>query len=607
MAAFILYLIKATICLTVFSVFFRLLLMKETFFRFTRMVLLSGLIICSVLPLVKIKTSQNYSIQEPITYLGEMFLSEKIVEENNIHYTKNEAFNANHNPEINIITTTDSNKSAKVSWYTIGLMIYWTGFGLMVLRFLISFVRIRQLISKSKLVDRDGYKLAITDKNVMPFSFFRYVVLSENDYADNPNEIILHEKMHMRSRHNLDVLFSELLLMVHWFNPMVWLLSHDLREIHEYEADNAVICKGIDATKYQLLLVKKAVGERRFTSVVNSFNQSKIKNRITMMLRKESSKWARIKALIVVPLAAVMLIAFAQPEVEKKAADILLQDNPESVVKQVQSDPLFYWNQMQEYLKKNGSDAKELERKLKDGDRKNVIPIFINNLNQALIRNYNVANPEDLNSDTSIDALRSMIVNEWEKRKEGILKDDEPLIFALQYDGSTHTDAVMQILKSTLPNAYENAIKIIAQKEDKSTSNIRKDMPLLLVNYTVKYTDAPAPPPPPTHSSVAANSGPSVREKLIRNGEKIFSIHSVSGISQNLKISFNDAVDTVFPKTFKRNISWHYKQSGIKELNDVIISLGPEISREEIAVLDKTLTDVFQINNIVYSPRVSLN
>ncbi len=156
--------------------------------------------------------------------------------------------------------------------------------------------------------------MIVSSGSIVPFSFFRYIVLSEKDYLENPDEIILHEKMHIHQKHNIDVFFSELFLAVHWFNPMVWLLCRDLREIHEYEADNAVIEAGIEAQKYQLLLVKKAVGERRFTSVVNGFNQSKIKNRIAMMLKTESSRWARLKVLVAVPLVVVALLAFSQPE-----------------------------------------------------------------------------------------------------------------------------------------------------------------------------------------------------------------------------------------------------------------------------------------------------
>ena len=85
--------------------------------------------------------------------------------------------------------------------------------------------------------------------------------------------------MHLRNHHTLDLLFMQIFLLVYWFNPVVWLLKRELQEVHEFEADNGVINTGIDATKYQLLLVKKAVGTRLY-SMANGFDHSKLKNRI---------------------------------------------------------------------------------------------------------------------------------------------------------------------------------------------------------------------------------------------------------------------------------------------------------------------------------------
>ena len=98
---------------------------------------------------------------------------------------------------------------------------------------------------------------------------------------------------------------------VQWFNPAMWLLRRDLRAIHEYEADAAVIASGVDARSYQLLLIRKAVGGRWY-SIANSFNHSKLKNRITMMLREKSSRRTRARALLLLPLAGLALGAFAK-------------------------------------------------------------------------------------------------------------------------------------------------------------------------------------------------------------------------------------------------------------------------------------------------------
>ncbi len=376
MENFIVYLLKATICLVVFSVFFRLLLMKETFFRFTRLTLISGLIICSVLPFVKLKLEKSSAFQQTIYQLEETLLPEKPVENEYKPESQNNELVANTNPEFTAPQTASIEKIEKsISWFSILIGVYWLGVAAMLLRLGVSFVSLYRLFRKSRKIELGEYHLVISPENVVPFSFFRYIVLSERDYRENPNEVILHEKAHIQKKHNIDVVFSELFLAVHWFNPMVWLLCRDLREIHEYEADNAVIDAGIEAKKYQLLLVKKAVGERRFTSVVNSFNQSKIKNRITMMLKTESPKWARLKVLFVVPLAVVALLAFAQPEVmedriidsqsRKNATDYFLSIRKEqkedylAYLYMNTNDQLFLMQGNSEYVSMKAFDLKE--------------------------------------------------------------------------------------------------------------------------------------------------------------------------------------------------------------------------------------------------------
>lgn len=461
----------------VFSVFFRLLLMKETFFRFTRFTLLSGLIVCSILPLIKIETTQTYSLQQPVFHLEETLLAEKINAAESSFEIQNKNSIQTPRQKTAVSQTT---KTKRISWYSIFIATYWFGLSLMVLRFVISLFHIRNLISTGRIIYSGNCKLVITQKTIVAFSFFRYIVLSEKDYRENPEEIILHEKMHMLKKHNLDVIFAELFLIVHWCNPMVWLLSRDLREIHEYEADKAVLDKGIDATRYQLLLVKKVVGERRFTSVVNSFNQSKIKNRITMMLQKKSSKWARIKVLMVVPLMAVMLIAFAQPEIEKKAMETL-QQNPKSTEEQVLANPLFYWEQMQKFLSEKGIEPNNLKR-TDFGKNENLVVLLINSKNQVMYRNSSsdtgFKTPEEAKSDASVQALKKIITESMDK------SGNNPLYFHLQNDVASSTKFIVHFINTTLPKAYDGALNEMSTRKNVSVNELKEKYPLLLFYHT---------------------------------------------------------------------------------------------------------------------------
>ena len=144
-----------------------------------------------------------------------------------------------------------------------------------------------------------------------PFSWGRYIVVSEQDDDALLRDVLLHEEAHLRLHHSVDLLVADLAGCLQWFNPAMWLLRRELRAIHEYEADEAVLRSGVDAREYQMLLIRKAAG-KRWCSVANSFNHSKLKNRITMMLRKKSSRWNYARALVFLPLVGLALGAFAE-------------------------------------------------------------------------------------------------------------------------------------------------------------------------------------------------------------------------------------------------------------------------------------------------------
>lgn len=171
------------------------------------------------------------------------------------------------NPEIN-----------SLNWIPVTLaFIYGVGALVTLIWLSLSTCRLIQLIRTSEKKQFGNYVLVIPQQPTASFSWGKYIVISAADYSQQSEEILLHEMMHLRNHHTLDLLFMQIFLLVYWFNPVVWLLKRELQEVHEFEADNGVINTGIDATKYQLLLVKKAVGTRLY-SMANGFNHSKLKN-----------------------------------------------------------------------------------------------------------------------------------------------------------------------------------------------------------------------------------------------------------------------------------------------------------------------------------------
>lgn len=144
-----------------------------------------------------------------------------------------------------------------------------------------------------------------------PSSWMKYILLSRADYEHQDAAILAHERGHVAARHSWDVLFTDVLTAFQWFNPAIWMLRSDLRSIHEYEADAAVLRHGINARQYQYLLIRKTIGGSGY-SVANGFSHSALKNRITMMLKSQSPRMRSWKALFVFPIAALALVANAK-------------------------------------------------------------------------------------------------------------------------------------------------------------------------------------------------------------------------------------------------------------------------------------------------------
>jgi hypothetical protein len=312
MEAFFFYLIKASVCLVLFYLLYKFLLSRETFFRFNRYVLLSGMAICVSLPLIHLQTEKETVLQKPFVEIENRIISERINEIPDVESTVLPARETVLEKESASIQM-EKDEYFSLSTGTWMAILYAIGFGIHFIFLAISIVKMTLIIRKGKKIQQEKYRIILTQKKRCPFSFGKFIVLSENDYRQNPDEIIRHEEVHAQMRHSLDIIFIEFFILLFWFNPVIWLLKRELQDVHEYEADNGVIQSGIDATKYQLLLIKKAAGERSY-AIANSFNHSKIKSRLTMMLKKKTTQRARLKTLFFIPLAAVGLHAFAHPE-----------------------------------------------------------------------------------------------------------------------------------------------------------------------------------------------------------------------------------------------------------------------------------------------------
>lgn len=304
MSAFFVYILQSAVCLAILFLFYSILLSRETFYRYNRVALLCLIPLSFVLPLCHLPLfTENESVAPvPVVILDNLSAFSYVTDD--------------------VEATAAPVPVALVA----AIVLYWTGVVFFVARYIVTIVRLLQLMSSGRRVtDDEGRQIIVLPRSIAPFSWFGRIVLSEEDYAAHSREILLHESAHIRKRHSLDLLVADLCTWLQWFNPAAWLLKRELQTVHEYEADAEVIDQGIDARQYQLLLIKRSVGSK-FYCVTNHFNHNKLNKRITMMLKKKSNRKATWKYLYVIPVALCTVTVFARPEVSERLDKIASTD-----------------------------------------------------------------------------------------------------------------------------------------------------------------------------------------------------------------------------------------------------------------------------------------
>lgn len=227
--------------------------------------------------------------------------------------------------DMDIMAVIDAGVTDSFGWADILLAVYIVGMAVTGIATVIAAVRLSRLVSGGRKMDVAGssFTLVIIDnQHVAPFSWCRYVVMDKVDYEQSGDMIMEHELRHIKGRHWIDMMMAQLVVIFQWFNPAAWLMREELKAVHEYQADDAVVKSGFDMRKYQMLLIKKAVGTR-FPSLANSLNHSKLKKRVTMMYKSKTSAGRRMRALAIVPAVAAALVVTKIPVVASTLSSAL--------------------------------------------------------------------------------------------------------------------------------------------------------------------------------------------------------------------------------------------------------------------------------------------
>ncbi len=284
------YLIRSGAYLALFYAFYWLVLRRETFFALNRAFLLGGAVLSLGLPLLRV----------PSPFVRTVVYSRAL--------------------PVSVDTAAAAAPAQSIGLPDILSVAYLAGAGLFLLLFLVRLGRLALLVGRCGCVRHHGLKVVLCGHPGESFSFFKFVFLNKSHIPEaDMDRVLTHELAHVRQLHSFDIIFSELLTVIQWFNPFVWPYKSSLRETHEYLADRAVIAQGCGLARYQLLIVEQHVGGQ-LLELASSFRTSQIKRRIVMLSRQETRGLARWKPLLALPLALALVLAFAESRTIVKAA-----------------------------------------------------------------------------------------------------------------------------------------------------------------------------------------------------------------------------------------------------------------------------------------------
>ncbi|GAB6008608.1 M56 family metallopeptidase [Dysgonomonas reticulitermitis] len=293
------YLLQMAICSLLLLAVYYFFLEKETMHRFKRFYLLFSLVLSITIPFISIEISGSSSL------IGKLPFTEVQVTTNKVAHT-NEM----------IVVQEETNTANPINILFIG---YITIAGIVLSRFLINIARLIITIKKNEHIVPGNMKIVLTDAGSIPYSFGNYIFLNKNEYKAGliEEEVLTHEMTHVRQCHSLDILFIELLLILFWFNPILYLYKNRIKLNHEFLADEGVISAYNDVPHYQMILIDK-ISRQNSLSLTSNFNYLLTKKRLTMMTKKTSARIAVMKRAVILPLFLLFAFAFCTKKVNEQ-------------------------------------------------------------------------------------------------------------------------------------------------------------------------------------------------------------------------------------------------------------------------------------------------
>lgn len=319
--------VKAALCMAVLYFIYHIFLSRDTLYSRNRIFILLSLILSLILPLISIETRVPHDLQVFGRDLTGMAISGTI-------------------PAQEIAANNFS-----FNWKNLLLIIYITGLVAAGLKLMVETISLFMLIVRKKKDEKNI--ISLSDSKTSGFSAFGHIFIDKSLDPDEAEEIIRHEQKHLNRFHFFDILLAEILKIIQWFNPFVYLFDKSLRAVHEFQADEECLSSGIPVHSYQGLVMNQVFRSKIFNPSSSFSNPTLIKKRMIMMTKKRSKALANLKILLALPVLAVLLIIFstcsekiiendtAIDDVKPTATAVISKSNEPEVFVVVEEMPMF--------------------------------------------------------------------------------------------------------------------------------------------------------------------------------------------------------------------------------------------------------------------------
>ncbi|MDO1513390.1 M56 family metallopeptidase [Maribacter confluentis] len=283
------FLIKSAACMAIFLAFYKLFLEKESMHFFKRYFLLAAIACSFVIPAI-VFTEVIYI--EPIS--------------NSFTPTEDYSLETYHAP---------STASIDYTYWSL-LIIYVLGALFFSLKFFKNLYQIKKTIQNNPKQQTNSIIKVLLSLQIVPHTFFNYIFLNKQKFEANeiPPAVLLHEETHAKQKHSIDILVLEILQIICWFNPLIYLFKKSIKLNHEFLADSAVLNNGLEKSDYQKILLAFSSNAAE-PQLANAINYSSIKKRFTVMKKETSRKVSLVKSFLILPIAAILLLGFSEKEI----------------------------------------------------------------------------------------------------------------------------------------------------------------------------------------------------------------------------------------------------------------------------------------------------